>query len=92
MFPLVIINHASKFWSLAFGSKFITGNCLFMGSFTSSFDGNTTRARCLHSYLVSLFNFLAPNIISPENISLVGVTGAFLVVIGSISIALSKSN
>jgi len=39
-----------------------------------------------------LMSVIAPNIISPENISLVGVTGAFLVVIGSISIALSKSN
>jgi len=39
-----------------------------------------------------LMSVIAPNIISPENISLVGVTGAFLVVIGSISIALSKFN
>ncbi|BAZ85869.1 DMT family transporter [Dolichospermum compactum] len=39
-----------------------------------------------------LMSVIAPNIISPENISLVGVTGAFLVVIGSISIALGKSS
>ncbi|UUO15631.1 DMT family transporter [Dolichospermum heterosporum] len=39
-----------------------------------------------------LMSVVTPNIISPENISLVGVTGAFFVVIGSISIALCKPN
>jgi len=39
-----------------------------------------------------LMSVIAPNIISPENISLVGIAGAFFVVIGSISIALGKSN
>lgn len=39
-----------------------------------------------------LMSVIAPNIISPENISLMGILGAFLVVAGSISIALGKSN
>ena len=39
-----------------------------------------------------LMSVIAPNIISPENISLVGVIGAFFVVIGSISIALCEPN
>jgi drug/metabolite transporter (DMT)-like permease len=38
-----------------------------------------------------LMSVIAPNIISPENISLMGIIGAFLVVGGSISIALGKS-
>ena len=39
-----------------------------------------------------LMSVVTPNIISPENISLVGVIGAFFVVIGSISIALCEPN
>jgi drug/metabolite transporter (DMT)-like permease len=39
-----------------------------------------------------LMSVITPNIISPENISLVGVIGAFFVVIGSISIALCEPN
>jgi len=39
-----------------------------------------------------LMSVIAPNIIFPENISLMGILGAFLVVAGSISIALGKSN
>ncbi len=38
-----------------------------------------------------LMSVIAPNIISPENLSLIGIIGAFLVVSGSISIALGQS-
>jgi drug/metabolite transporter (DMT)-like permease len=39
-----------------------------------------------------LMSVITPNVISPEHISLTGIIGAFLVVGGSISIALGKSN
>jgi hypothetical protein len=41
---------------------------------------------------VWIISGIFPHLIPPENISLIGIIGAFLIVGGSISIALGKAN